>query len=113
MQGARLFGTVGTEIREIAVLSSAQDRGLRDEALQDGRQEALKKATMGCPGMLKELRGATERKWPYVRKCRGSTIGVDLFIWLHQEIMNFFKDVVWLFRWTRLQGRNQDAVGAG
>ena len=56
MQGARLFGTVGTEIREIAVLSSAQDRGLRDEALQDGRQEALKKATMGCPGMLKELR---------------------------------------------------------
>jgi exonuclease-1 len=49
---------------------------------------------MGCPGMLKELRGATERKWPYVRKCRGSTIGVDLFIWLHQEIMNFFRDVV-------------------
>ena len=44
--------------------------------------------------MLKELRGATERKWPYVRKCRGSTIGVDLFIWLHQEIMNFFRDVV-------------------
>ena len=83
MQGARLFGTVGTEIREIAVLSSAQDRGLRDEALQDGRQEALKKATMGCPGMLKELRGSTERKWPYVRKCRGSTIGVDLGLIIH------------------------------
>ena len=86
MQGARLFGTVGTEIREIAAVQScgAQDPGLRDEALHDGRQEALKKATMGCPGMLKELRGATERKWPYVRKCRGSTIGVNLFIWLHQ-----------------------------
>jgi hypothetical protein len=54
MQGAQPFGTVGTEI---AVLSSAQDPGLRDEALQDGRHEGLPDGLTGLATLGQMVRG--------------------------------------------------------
>ena len=54
MQGARPFGTIGTEI---AVLSSAQDRGLRDEALQDGRHEGLPDGLTGLAALGQMVQG--------------------------------------------------------
>eukprot|EP01048_Picozoa_sp_COSAG05_P019841 COSAG05_NODE_3217_length_2230_cov_1.925387_1_plen_465_part_00 len=57
--------------------------------------------------MLKVLRGATERKWPYVRKCRVSTIGVDLFIWLHQDTNVWFLSTTNVTYWGTVLGSNE------
>jgi exonuclease-1 len=48
---------------------------------------------MGVPGMLRALRAAAERDFP-LSACRGSTVGVDVFIWAHQEVRHHLEEVV-------------------
>eukprot|EP01049_Picozoa_sp_SAG25_P000296 SAG25_NODE_9_length_28981_cov_95.245274_6_plen_64_part_00 len=48
---------------------------------------------MGVPGMLRALRAAAERGFP-LSACRGSTVGVDVFIWAHQEVRHHLEEVV-------------------
>eukprot|EP01047_Picozoa_sp_COSAG01_P075116 COSAG01_NODE_12769_length_1688_cov_5.480176_1_plen_371_part_00 len=49
---------------------------------------------MGCPGMLRMLRGAADRGFQFKKRCRGSTVGVDAFIWLHLCVRNNYRDAV-------------------